>query len=187
MDATLVSAIHIPGSRELVGMIYGDGAIFIKYKSGAVEAIYPTWAKNMPPYLSYHLHNHRKTSLCNAYHADGSAHGELVIDNTDNNGFKHPITIESGLEEAGLMFIFPLDSGIECISVVTDGIFQIGEHQATNVMRYLTDVKQYSGEFVKRTCMAKLKQAGKDGHYPIDDFAMASMHLEDPKDDEICV
>jgi hypothetical protein len=184
LDASLVAAIHLPDTNQIITHIMGDGVVVAKTKTGEVEIIYPEWRLNAPPYMSYHLSDARARALIEAYDKDGSQHGQLNIKSSDGEvdipDITMPLNIMEGLEDGGLTFTFDMSKDYESISVCSDGILQLEDVKPLEAAIALTDVKVPGGTFVKRTCRRRLKDMDQTSNVAEDDFSMATiLILED--------
>jgi hypothetical protein len=178
--ATLVGFAATPAHASVY--IHGDGAVALAYKDGSIGLIQLSWWDNMPFYLAYHLHPDLLDQFTGRYQ-DGviEPFAQKVTafrktgDAVEGPNSKVDRFTVDGVFNGHVLHFQPREENIVALAVLTDGIEQIGEKPALDVVNEFMAFKNHQGEFVKRRLLKALKTFRKDDLIPRDDVGMAAV------------
>ena len=175
LDATLLLAV--PYHRQIHVYVYGDGNILTRDIDGQMGAVQLSFADNMPFYLSYWLDKARREGYIEAN--DGGKNTLAIRGLHD-----YDEEIRNADYDAALIFLFDLNA-FSAIALASDGVssFMSIEGQQRipdiDIIKQLLAYKTTKGDFVKRRVRRMLKTYAKDGIYPTDDLAVATLLIGD--------
>lgn len=175
--ATLVGLVATPTAAQ--ALLFGDGAIGIRYADGRVALLEVEWQGNAPFYLAYCQTPERFLRFQAELSAD-MPHFVLnqTVWRTGDTGLEfleeHKTRYNFNDVREGLVLTFsPQTEGIEALSVLSDGIGKVGDLPAPQALHELMAFKNHEGAFVKRRMMRGLASLAKQGQVPQDDLSMA--------------
>jgi len=164
-------------SQYVSALVMGDGVVVEKPRSGSLIAYKYEWSDNTPFYLAYDQDTRRRfldrkplLTLEQWSIADGENYTLL------NTATPSPfMAIRNGAwwEYEPPHGPWNLDS----IAVMSDGVLQVDTTPWQQVVWELMNFKSTSGQFATRRMNRFLTEAKKSGRGPIDDIAMAVIHL----------
>jgi len=164
--------------------VTGDGVVALQYEDG-LQLYRFDWEQNMPYYPAYRL---------------GKNQAEYRAAQAD---FETPLTMRSSSLFAGydsetptLIDTFSIDEGMDgvtlsrsdtpdgsspgrllAVGLFSDGVEQVDQFETTEVIQALMSFKSTNGQFATRRMNRFLQEAHKRGRGPLDDIAMAVVHL----------
>lgn len=163
---------------EVFVHVTGDGVVALLYEHDLVLHQY-TWEQNTPYYPAYRIGGfdesfidlHKGTAkplrLNSTYRSNETAVCEFTI----GEGVRG---IESVYEDiSGYHSKNPLLA----IGLFSDGVEQVDQFATAEVVQALMSFKSTSGQFATRRMNRFLQEARKRGRGPLDDIAMAVIHL----------
>lgn len=171
LDATLL--IAIPYHRQIHVYAYGDGYILTCDLEGDVRSVQLSFARNMPYYVSYWLDKSRREDYAAINEGDATA---LTIREIQGGQER----VRQTHYDEPLVFSFD-NNAFSAIALASDGVsslMRIGGQQkipASSVIEQLMAYKTTKGDFVKRRVRRMLKTYEKEGIYPTDDLAVATL------------
>lgn len=181
LDATLLSVVKDNNSISI--RMFGDGLFAIKHADGSMECDLITFPSGYPEYLSYRL-DHTRTERLRKETGENKYTIERTVIKPDGNiiseflgEFIPPVDVVS----------FILDENIESVFIMTDGVTSYMRKNATgqieavsyiDIVRRITDIKVYTGEFVQRQMNGFVKECLKSGYYNVDDFTVGALYLK---------
>ncbi|UFX42154.1 protein phosphatase 2C domain-containing protein [Bradyrhizobium sp. 41S5] len=180
----LATCLYAKAYPELPGIhlrMVGDGVVAYRSQSGAIWMARLDWAKNMPLYRAYLEDSN--ISFCKA-HADSDPATTLTCHRRDGQrqiehrdwDFAHSLRRSIGGQE------FYLNSedtgGLVDVAVLSDGVTQVDGMDWRDVVAELMSFKSTEGAFVKRRMLRFLKDCQAHGKGPLDDIAMACIHID---------
>jgi hypothetical protein len=178
--ATAVGFIATPDRATV--WVHGDGAMVLRYADGMHELRTFTWANSTPFYLNYHTQAQLLNEFFLAHPAtapnpfvvksvrfsvDG---GTPVVLSTEEQSYSTAETLQ------GMTFeLSPRVDKIVSISVLTDGVEQVGALSALDAVSPMVAFKNFQGEFVTRRMLKALKELAKVDAVPRDDVGIATV------------
>lgn len=174
-DATYVAAFVDQDKVNIVAR--GDGAVFIKYKSGNCELIDIQSINNTPYYASYDLMPERKKLFIEAVGDQGS----IVTDIRLNSDFSLvDKSILSSKPDLSFELTIPL-LDLSHVTVMSDGVSSFSKAgsalEISDVIKELAGYKNYAGEFVKRRFNGFERHCKAEGWVHYDDVSAAALYL----------
>lgn len=175
--ATLVGLVATPERAQAV--IFGDGAIAVRYADGRRLLIEAEWQNNAPFYPAYRLSPAAYARFRSELH-DSEPHFTLKRTLVAPGGEGIAVT-ELGTTAyaitdlySGLVLDFaPAAEGIEAIAVLSDGVTKVGDYPPALAAADFLAFKVTLGGFVKRRLIRGLDTFAKAGHVLQDDLSMA--------------
>jgi hypothetical protein len=164
--------------RMFSALITGDGVIVQKSVTGSLIAYKYEWSDNTPFYLAYDEENRhaflkRKPVLTVEQWSIGHNENYQLIATDTPSPFM--------IMREGAWWHHEVPHGpwdLDSVAVMSDGVLQVDELPWQKVVWELMNFKSTSGQFVTRRMNRFLSEAKKNGRGPIDDIAMAVIHLE---------
>lgn len=168
---------YIRANMQLAELrLLGDGVLAVQWGDTDVAMMRIEWANNMPAYRAYMLDDY--AGLRNAmkdwmlpnehvwYHGDGTQH---VYSRSFDEGIK------------GTNWVYPISSTAAYptnFAIFSDGVAQVTAMDWKDVVKELMSFKSYEGDFVKRRMNRFIRDIHTAGKGPMDDIAMACVHIE---------
>lgn len=180
LDATLCYVTYDPSRVEGFDVhvkLIGDGSFFVKYKNHTSQFVSLDWEFNAPPYLNYLTNAVRMSHLLGSGQKGKQTEVLQGLTSTDVEEFE--ISMQEHLYD-DINFVYD-SRQLESISVMSDGMGQIIGKQLLEAIEEFNAFKDYTGSFVKRRAIRALKDLAKDGHKPIDDVSIATLHFDHEK------
>lgn len=174
-DATLLLLKYAEGKAQV--LIFGDGVLVYKKKNEEhrviVNKIYPN---GYPRYLSYRIDRYRELEFLKKEPLF-ELHINHVYPNRCNE-FKYAKTNETEYYR----LIKDVNDDIEWIAVMSDGVHSFRDEKKKEIdyieiVKHLTDFKNFTGEFVKRRLNKFKKMCVKEQWTHYDDVSIAAMYL----------
>lgn len=171
LDATAMLAFPYHGSMHVY--TYGDGYIISIDHEKSLSYRQLSYEQNMPYYLSYWMDQTRREAYL-AKNRGGKA--VLTIKEHDATGE----SISQVNYDAPSIFSFEAET-CALVALASDGVASltcVEDQQKTPVREVLEQLVAYKttkGEFVKRRVKRMLKTYAKQGIYPTDDIAVATL------------
>lgn len=163
--------------NHLCVRLIGDGVIAAKHSRGVVMTRVD-WDQNMPLYRAYADDDY--AGFVMAHGGDRAA--EVVKVTRHARGDVAPATdkiIPQPLYAMLSGFTDRLDvRDFNFVAVFSDGVTQVDGMDWRDVVTELMSFKSAEGAFVKRRMLRFLKDCQKHGRGPIDDIAMACIHID---------
>lgn len=170
----LATSVYVAIWGDLaMSRIVGDGVTAAVLRDGRLVMNRVDWANNMPVYRAYGRQDY--------YQQFVAAHGGLQalafsqhVAGPDGE-FSLPHTVQDGL--VGTCIDHDLQM-FRFIAVFSDGVTQVDGMDWRDVVAQLMSFKSTEGAFVKRRMLRFLKDCQAHGKGPIDDIAMACIHID---------
>jgi len=185
LDTTLI--ILLSDRKNNIVVVYGDGNIFIKYKSGDTKWMNIEYSSGAPYYLSYdkNLFSKRADGYKKAF---GNEKLILSFKDTGFERIRHNYKfndLTSKELNALSTFSFPTiehdGDTIESISIASDGVQSFIQNDKSismdRVVNELTSFRNYNGVFLERRMNKMLKSFEKEGIKNYDDISVATINL----------
>lgn len=184
--ATLVAFVATP--QRATVLAHGDGAVMLRYLDGRMALIELEWLNSMPFYLNYHLDPATLAEFLEPYAEIGAEpftqRTTLFVSKEDALEVVSVSELKFSAQElmvGHLLQFAPADEGIACLSVVSDGVAQVGGKTSVEVAGEFLSFKTRQGEFVKRRLMRAFKDFAKAGITPGDDVGMSAVWFDGAK------
>ncbi|TAI67628.1 protein phosphatase 2C domain-containing protein [Bradyrhizobium sp. Leo170] len=176
-DDLLATCVYvaISGDRAM-SRIVGDGVAAGIDRDGRLVMNRIEWAKNMPVYRAYWRTDEYRAFITAHGGMDARALSQHIFaPDCAPSEFIGRHTVEDGLVGTSIdhdlqMFRF--------IAVFSDGVTQVDGMDWRDVVTELMSFKSTEGAFVKRRMLRFLRDCLRHGKGPIDDIAMACIHIE---------
>ncbi len=178
-DMLATGLIAIAHSPEHVGVVVlGDGVIIEQAAHGTLYAYKYEWSDNAPFYLAYTQADRasflarQPTLTCERWTIQGSDTWKHVrtTDQSVAMAIREGVNWSTGLIERG-------DKPPRAVGLFSDGVLQVDNLPWQKVVWELMSFKSTNGQFATRRMNRFLTDAKKIGRGPIDDIAMAVIHL----------
>lgn len=170
LDATLL--IIYPADTHFQVIVYGDGCILFKDKTGLPGYIDINFTHNAPYYLSYLLDEDRQSAYKQA-NSCPLVLNSSITGSSPNLPYQHV-----------LVFSFPFNQ-FSNVGIASDGVGQFFDFQESSriplneVAHKLLDYKNINGDYVKRRTKRVLDTYAKQAVYPADDLSIAMFTVHD--------
>ncbi|WP_050400456.1 protein phosphatase 2C domain-containing protein [Bradyrhizobium embrapense] len=164
--------IAIWGDRA-ISRVVGDGVIAAVHRDGRLVMNKIDWANNMPVYRAYERRDNYRDFISAHGGPDALGFSQHVVSWDGEFSLPHPV-------EAGLVGT-SIDHDLQMfrlIAVFSDGVTQVDGMDWREVVTQLMSFKSTGGAFVKRRMLRFLKDCQAHGKGPIDDIAMACIHID---------
>ena len=185
LDTTLM--VLLSDGKHNIVVIYGDGNIFIKYKSGDTKWMNIEYSSGAPYYLSYdkNLFSKRASEYKLQF---GNEDVILSFKDTGFERIRHHYKFNDlapkKLNDLST-FSFPTieydGDIIESISIASDGVQSFIQNEESinmdRVVNELTSFKNYNGVFLERRMNKMLKDFEKENIKHYDDISLATINL----------
>lgn len=173
LDATLICAFSDQLNERIIVMVYGDGSVTWKDKSGAVKHMSVDFPSGYPRYLSYLLSPSRQ-QLFEQMSSDGMNQNWVTLG-------EEPEAINMDVTEPTYVII-PMND-VQWVMACSDGLDTFADSAASRriskneVLTELSNVKGLHGEFIGRRVNRMVKQYQKEGVMHGDDLSVAGLSL----------
>lgn len=178
-DMLATGLVAIANDSQLVDtLILGDGVMVEKSTHGTLYAHKYEWSDNTPYYLAYAM-GERESFL---KRQPVLTHEFWSISGPED--YQHHQTIEESAFMAtrqGVRWLYQPPDGpwnLQSVAVFSDGVLQVATVPWQQVVWELMSFKSTNGQFVTRRMNRFLTEAKKHGRGPLDDIAMAVIHLD---------
>lgn len=172
-DATLLLARHVDDNTQII--MFGDGVLAFKKKDEKfVRIVNKVYPNGYPRYLSYRIDRYReleflKKEPCFEVHV-------AYTNNDECYEYEMPNDIEYYHAKK------EVKDNIEWVALMSDGVhsFRNEKKKEINyieVVKHLTDFKNFTGDFVKRRLNKFKKTCAKRGWTHYDDVSIAAIYL----------
>lgn len=176
LDASLCYVKYSPETYlDILAVVLGDGAVFVNYRNGGFELIIVDWALNTPPYVSYLCNPKRKFELLQTKQQGMVT--RIFGKNFEQSSIMHRVVHMEDSFNGDLSWKYSSDEVIS-VSVMSDGIQQLGELSSMYAACELNHFKNFEGDFVKRRVIRALRDAAKHDNHPFDDVSIATLHFD---------
>lgn len=171
LDATLICTFADTVNQRVIVMMYGDGSVTWKDKSGSVKHMCVDYPSGYPRYLSYLLDEERNKILLQK-----SPSG---MNQTWLSSGEEPEVINMDIEQPTFVVI-PMEN-LQWVMVSSDGLDTFFDSVAGRglsknaVLAELSSVKGLHGEFINRRVNRMVKQFQKNGICHGDDLSVAGL------------
>jgi hypothetical protein len=171
LDATALLAFPYHGAMHVY--TYGDGYIITIDQEGSLSYRQLSYEQNMPYYLSYWMDQARRDAYLTK-NRDGKA--VLTVREYDDTGE----SITQVNYNVPSIFSFEAETCV-LVALASDGVASfscVHDQQRTPVKEILEQLVAYKttkGKFVKRRVKRMIKDYAKQGIYPTDDVAVATL------------
>jgi protein phosphatase 2C-like protein len=178
--ATCVYAKAVPALKTIQVRIVGDGVIARRTRGGDIWMARVDWANNTPFYRAYFADG------CAQFFAAQSGDTPIAVtvhhrssfgadDTSVSHGIEAMHSLEFRIPEVG----DPEDPNATTeVAIFSDGVTLVDGMDWRDVVCSLLSFKSTEGSFVKRRMSRFLKDCQAHGKGPIDDIAMAAIHIE---------
>jgi hypothetical protein len=176
LDATLLS-LMCDGERVCL-YAFGDGVLFLRWRSGETRCLDIELTNGYPDYLSYRLEKSRRDKYDSTWKATGGRKtvcghwGHMKLD--PHKGYAETHHLVQG------------ESRLELVAVMSDGVRSFCRRTGSgasepvplgDVLEGLLDFRLHSGRFVQRRLNRFLKDAAAKGWEHRDDISVAAIHF----------
>ncbi len=181
-DMLATSLFAVASLHEVFVHLTGDGVVALQYEDG-LSIIEYDWQQNMPFYPAYRAageekafmraqngrHEHAmQLRIYSAQAEDQPLHG-IYVDNID---------LTQGMRGISNVYTDSTVNGrLLSVGIFSDGVTQVDGMSTDQVVRELMAFKNTNGQFAIRRMNRFLTDAKKQGRGPLDDIAMAVIHL----------
>lgn len=172
LDATLTIAYcDIPRDTICV-MMYGDGSIIRKGKSGEIHVMTTTFQpKNAPYYLSYRIDSQRDK----LYHELKNENHLTLLSSSDNYQQKYIDSYAYDIENVAFFSTKELDLLLICSDGIDSFLNNDGtELQSHDLFDKFTNIKTSKGAFLQRTIKRSLRNLNREGITHYDDLSIGA-------------
>lgn len=167
--------VAIWGDRSM-SRIVGDGVTAAIHRDGRLVMNRIDWANNMPVYRAYErVDGYRQFIIAHGGTGARAYAQHIVAPGGDPEELIAHHTVEDGL------FGSCIDHDLRMyryLAVFSDGVTQVDGMDWRDVVAELMSFKSTEGAFVKRRMLRFLKDCQRHGKGPIDDIAMACIHID---------
>ncbi len=180
--ATCLYIKALPHLHGIQARILGDGVIAHRNPAlgGGIWMERLDWAKNMPAYRAYHDDGFDSFIAALADEPAALTITDHYRSGGDIRNNWHSMSRNAWQGVKGREFYFNSEDTafIGEIAVFSDGVTQVDGMDWRDVVAQLMSFKSTEGDFVKRRMNRFLKDCRQYGKGPIDDIAMACIHVE---------
>lgn len=180
----LATCLYAKAYPELPGVLIrmiGDGVIAYRTREDALWIGRLDWAKNMPMYRAYLADQYQQFS---AAHANSDPATTFTCHYRRGDPSHEPrdwdFTLGLRASLAGKeLYLNSEDAGtLTEVAIFSDGVTQVDGMDWRDVVAELMSFKSTEGAFVKRRMLRFLKDCQAHGKGPVDDIAMACIHID---------
>ena len=181
-DLLATSLLALANEQQFVQMlILGDGVLVERSIYGTLYAHKFEWSENTPFYLAYNDSERaqfldRQPALTREFWSIRGPDDWQHHRTTEESDF---MAMRSGVEWMYEPPHGPWD--LASIGIFSDGVQQVEDVPWQTVIWELMNFKSTGGQFVTRRMNRFLETASKHGRSPLDDIAMAAIHIADVK------
>jgi hypothetical protein len=159
--------------------VTGDGVIALQFRDELSLSRF-TWERNMPYYPAYRLAG-EDDAYSQAMAEYQNPLTEYYYPTESDAAKSRPYTITQGMKgitiQARSGYCKNNPRPLRAVGLFSDGVEQVDGMETQEVVSALMSFKSTSGKFVTRRMNRFLQAAKKSGRGPIDDIAMAVIHL----------